>query len=137
MSDHKTEKFQDIGVNRTRGVRSLPMLGAVLLLGLTLYASRCGGAARGRHHPAGPGRTRREGRRQGGGCGQRLPGVARRRAAHKVALPFDSGKKPGWSNLPVTMVPRNGIRLGDLTKKQRAAALEALAAVLSKQATRR
>src|SRR5262245_56469787 len=51
----------------------------------------------------------------------------------KVLLEFDSAKKPSWSNLPVTMVPRNGLRLGELTQPQRAAALEALAAVLSKQ----
>jgi hypothetical protein len=51
----------------------------------------------------------------------------------KVLLEFDSAKKPSWSNLPVTMVPRNGLRLGELTKPQRAAALDALAAVLSKQ----
>src|SRR5262245_16845356 len=51
----------------------------------------------------------------------------------KVLFEFDSAKKPSWSNLPVTMVPRNGLRLGELTKPQRTAALDALAAVLSKQ----
>jgi hypothetical protein len=51
----------------------------------------------------------------------------------KVLLHFDSAKKPSWSNLPVTMVPRNGLPLGELTKPQRAAALATLAAVLSKQ----
>ena len=51
----------------------------------------------------------------------------------KVLFEFDSAKKPSWSNLPVTMVPRNGLRLGELTKPQRAAALDALAAVLSKE----
>lgn len=51
----------------------------------------------------------------------------------KVLFAFDSAKKPSWSNLPVTIVPRNGVRLGDLTPRQRAAALDALAAVLSKQ----
>jgi hypothetical protein len=51
----------------------------------------------------------------------------------KVLLAFDSGKKPSWSNLPVTMVPRNGLRLGELSQPQRAAALDALAAVLSKE----
>jgi hypothetical protein len=50
-----------------------------------------------------------------------------------VLLEFDSAKKPSWSNLPVTMVQRNGLRLGDLTARQRAAALDILAAVLSKQ----
>src|SRR5687768_15540302 len=51
----------------------------------------------------------------------------------KALFEFDSARKPSWSNLPVTMVPRNGLRLGELTKPQRAAALEALAAVLSKE----
>jgi hypothetical protein len=51
----------------------------------------------------------------------------------KLLFDFDSGKKPNWSNLPVTMVARNGLRLGELTKTQRSAALDALAAVLSKQ----
>src|SRR6266702_5764258 len=47
----------------------------------------------------------------------------------KVLFEFDSAKKPSWSNLPVTMVPRNGLRLGELNQPQRAAALDALAAV--------
>jgi hypothetical protein len=51
----------------------------------------------------------------------------------KVLYKYDSAKKPSWSNLPVTMVPRNGLPLADLSKAQRAAALDALAAVLSKQ----
>lgn len=51
----------------------------------------------------------------------------------KALFEFDSAKKPSWSNLPVTMVPRNGLRLGELTKAQRAAALDAVAAVLSKE----
>lgn len=51
----------------------------------------------------------------------------------KALYEFDSAKKPSWSNLPVTMVPRNGLRLGELTKPQRAAALDVIAAVLSKE----
>ena len=51
----------------------------------------------------------------------------------KTLLEFDSAKKPSWSNLPVTMVRRNGLSLGELTKPQRAAALDAIAAVLSKE----
>src|SRR4051794_10557242 len=51
----------------------------------------------------------------------------------KALFEFHSAKKPSWSNLPVTVVPRNGLRLGELSKPQRAAALDAVAAVLSKQ----
>jgi hypothetical protein len=50
----------------------------------------------------------------------------------KAEFEFGSAKKSKWSNLPVTMVPRNGIRLGDLTQAQRNLAMEAIAAVLSK-----
>ncbi len=50
----------------------------------------------------------------------------------KAAFEFASPKKSNWSNLPVTMVPRNGVRLGDLTKEQRAKAMDVMAAVLSK-----
>jgi hypothetical protein len=50
----------------------------------------------------------------------------------RALLDFASPKKAGWSNLPVTNVPRNGVRMGDLTQAQRDAALAVLAAVLSK-----
>jgi Protein of unknown function (DUF3500) len=51
----------------------------------------------------------------------------------RALLEFDSAKKPTWSNLPVTIVPRNGVRLGELNQRQRAAALDVLSAVLSKE----
>ncbi|HQR06443.1 MAG TPA: DUF3500 domain-containing protein [Gemmatales bacterium] len=50
----------------------------------------------------------------------------------KALYEFDSEKKSNWSNLPVTMVPRNGVRVGDLTKEQRTRAMNVVAAVLSK-----
>lgn len=50
----------------------------------------------------------------------------------KAAYDFNSDKKPNWSNLPVTFVPRNGVRIGDLSKEQRAKAMDVVAAVLSK-----
>jgi hypothetical protein len=51
----------------------------------------------------------------------------------KATLDFASDKKPNWSNLPVTFIPRNGVRMGDLSKEQRAKAMDVLAAVLSKE----
>jgi Protein of unknown function (DUF3500) len=51
----------------------------------------------------------------------------------KAAYEFGSDKKPNWSNLPVTFVPRNGVKLGDLTKEQRDKAMSVVAAVLSKE----
>ena len=50
----------------------------------------------------------------------------------KAVYEFDSSQKSRWSNLPVRMVPRNGVRMGDLTAAQRKLALDAVAAVLSK-----
>jgi hypothetical protein len=50
----------------------------------------------------------------------------------KALYEFASPKKSNWSNLPVSMVQRNGVRLGDLTKEQRARAMGVVAAVLSK-----
>jgi hypothetical protein len=54
------------------------------------------------------------------------------RQREKALFQFGSEKKANWSNLPVTIVPRNGVRLGDLTKEQRAKAMDVVAAVLSK-----
>lgn len=51
----------------------------------------------------------------------------------KVSYEFASDKKPSWSNLPVTFVPRNGLRLGDLTREQRSRAMKVVASVLSKE----
>src|SRR5580765_2188805 len=51
----------------------------------------------------------------------------------KAVFEFSSTKKSGWSNLPITNVPRNGVRMGDLTKAQRDAAMNLLASVLSKE----
>jgi hypothetical protein len=55
----------------------------------------------------------------------------------QALLPFTSPKKSGWSNLPVTMVPRNGVRLGDLSKEQRELAMALLATVLSQEGYRK
>jgi hypothetical protein len=45
----------------------------------------------------------------------------------------DPAKKTGWSNFPTPVVARNGIKLGDLTDAQEAAALKVMAAALSKK----
>jgi hypothetical protein len=50
----------------------------------------------------------------------------------KALYEYGSEKKPNWSNLPVSFVQRNGVKLGDLTKEQRAKAMGVVAAVLSK-----
>jgi hypothetical protein len=48
----------------------------------------------------------------------------------KATFAFDSDKRPRWTNLPGT---RNGVRMGELTKEQRDAAMEVVASVTSKE----
>lgn len=51
----------------------------------------------------------------------------------KVTFEFqDDTQRRRWSNLPTSMVKRAGLRMGDLTKPQRDAVLELLAAALSR-----
>jgi len=52
----------------------------------------------------------------------------------KVLFDFnDAAQRVKWSNLPTTMVPRAGLKMGDLTGAQRKAALGLLATTLSKR----
>jgi hypothetical protein len=48
----------------------------------------------------------------------------------KATFAFDSDKRSKWTNLPG---PRNGVRMGELSKEQRAAAMDVVAAVTSKE----
>src|SRR5882757_10067636 len=52
----------------------------------------------------------------------------------KVLFEFnDAAQRMKWSNLPTTMVPRAGLKMGDLTAPQRKAAMGLLASTLSKR----
>uniref|UniRef100_Q01U93 DUF3500 domain-containing protein n=1 Tax=Solibacter usitatus (strain Ellin6076) TaxID=234267 RepID=Q01U93_SOLUE len=52
----------------------------------------------------------------------------------KVLFDFnDAAQRVKWSNLPTTMVPRAGLKMGDLSAPQRNAAMALLAAALSKR----
>jgi Protein of unknown function (DUF3500) len=52
----------------------------------------------------------------------------------KVVFDFkDEAQRKRWSNLPASIFKRQGLRMGDLTKLQREAALAVLAAALSPQ----
>lgn len=116
------------------GQKALALFGAVLVVGLALYASRS-------PLPPAPAATADEPK-------DKKPVAPTPRAVEaantfldaldakqreKALLEFDSKKKPNWSNLPVTMVARNGVALRDLSKEQRAKAMGVLAAVLSKE----
>jgi len=52
----------------------------------------------------------------------------------KVLFEFnDVAQRMKWSNLPVTMAPRAGLKMGDLSGPQRKAAMELLASMLSQR----
>jgi hypothetical protein len=137
MSEHRSHESAHEGAGRKRALKLLPALATILLVGFSLYASRA--AVRPPADLAQPSRT-------GGAAKGDDKATAKAVAAAnaflesldekqraRALLDYDSGKKPRWSNLPVTMVPRNGVRLGELTRAQRTAALDAVAAVLSKE----
>jgi hypothetical protein len=113
--------------------KSLALLGAMLLVGLSLYASRSVSPL--------PATAAADGEKDKKPAEPTPRAVAAANAfldaldakqRDKALYEFGSKRKSNWSNLPVTMVPRNGVRLGDLTKAQRARAMGLLAAVLSK-----
>jgi len=58
-------------------------------------------------------------------------------ARSKVSVPFDDEHKTRWSNFPVGMVARNGVRWGDLSAAQREAALKLLSTALSARGMRK
>ena len=51
----------------------------------------------------------------------------------KGTFGFTSSQRTGWSNLPSGIFQRNGLRFGDMTPQQRAAALALVAAALSRE----
>jgi hypothetical protein len=137
MGEHRSQDLSRQGAARKRGVKFLPALATVLLVGFWLYASRAAvrpAAAPGPPPPAG-GEAKGDGKAtsKAVAAANAFLETLDAKQRDKALLDYDSRKKPSWSNLPVTMVPRNGVRLGELTKVQRAAALDAVAAVLSKE----
>ena len=51
----------------------------------------------------------------------------------KCTFGFASSQRTGWSNLPSGIFQRNGLRLGDMTPRQREAAMALVAAALSRE----
>src|SRR4051812_34724196 len=51
----------------------------------------------------------------------------------KVSFAFNSNQRTGWSNLPSGIFQRNGLRFGDLSQRQRTAALALVASALSRE----
>ncbi len=133
MSEHPLPESSREGAGRKRGLRFLPALATTLLVGISLYASRPAAESARPSPAAGPAKA-------GGGRAARAVEAANAfletldaGQRDRALLAYDSPRKPSWSNLPVTMVKRNGVPLGEMTKAQRAAALKLLASVLSEQ----
>jgi hypothetical protein len=112
------------------GRKTFALFSTVLFLGVALYASR---------FPLAPAPANDVGDKKPQAAAPHAVAAANKfldaldaRQRAKALYEFGNPKKPNWSNLPVTMVPRNGVRLGDLSKEQRALAMDVLAAVLSK-----
>jgi hypothetical protein len=133
MSEHRSQESSQAGPVRRRGVKILPALAAVLLAGLSLYASRAAVRPAAAPQPGGTAKGGEKGVTKAVAAANAFLDSLDAAQRGKVLLAYDSDKKPKWSNLPVTMVARNGVALGELNKAQRAAALEAVAAVLSKE----
>jgi hypothetical protein len=109
-----------------RGVRFFPAVGAVVIVGLALCAAHRTDIPAQEKDPAQARASRAV------EAAKKFLDTLDDKLRAKVVLDFDSPKKKtGWSNLPVTMVPRSGVAMGDLTKAQRDAALGLLEAVLS------
>ncbi|HZZ80065.1 MAG TPA: DUF3500 domain-containing protein [Gemmataceae bacterium] len=111
-----------------KGIKVVAALGTILTLAVFIVAPRLGSGPISQVAAAGDKTTTNAADKANA-----FLGTLDAKQRDKSLLPFDSAKKPSWSNLPVTFVPRNGLALGELTKPQRTAALEAVAAVLSKE----
>jgi hypothetical protein len=136
LNDRAQEKPMNAPILKTPpttgrgGRKTLAMCSTVLFFALALYASRASllrapadDAKDTKHEPPTPHAV---------AAANKFLGALDAKQRDRALYEFGSAKKSNWSNLPVTFVPRNGVRVGDLTKEQRALALDVVAAVLSK-----
>jgi hypothetical protein len=124
MNESIGKMLPDAG--RSGSARLVALLGAVLFIGIALYASREQAAAVVEDDKAATPTSHAV--TAANAFLDALDAKQRERALYE----FGSERKSRWSNLPVTMTPRNGVRLGDLTKAQQEKAMAVVAAVLSK-----
>jgi hypothetical protein len=124
---------------RGKSVKALPAMAAIAVVGVSLYATRA--MVPQANKTDAPLHVTSRGKADDKPSAPTAKAVAAAKAfltslddkgQTKATFDFNSPKKAGWSNLPVDFVPRNGVRLGDLTKVQRDAAMAVVAAVLSK-----
>jgi hypothetical protein len=109
------------------GRKSLALFSAVLLVGIAFIASRPSTPSA----PASDPQDRKPTPHAVAAASKFLDALDAKQR-EQALYEFGSAKKSAWSNLPVTFVPRNGVRLGDLNKEQRALAMDVVASVLSK-----
>jgi hypothetical protein len=118
----------------TEGIKSVALFSALLFVGIAVYTSRTVSPI-----PAAASAGAEQGQNPTAPTPHAVVAAAAfldaldARQREKALYEFGSAKKSNWSNLPVTIVPRNGVRLGDLTKDQRARAMAVLAAALSER----
>src|ERR1700722_18630239 len=98
---------------KSGGRKAFALLGVILMLGVTLYASYSplSSAPSTIEDPKDKKPTPRAVDAANAFL-DALDGKQKEKALYE----FESTKKPNWSNLPVTIVQRNGVRLGDLNK---------------------
>jgi hypothetical protein len=102
-----------------------PAVAAGLIIGLAVTTAQRG-AAPGRSAPAGANTTARI-----VSAANALLAALDEPARAKLQFPFDGPQKARWSNLPSPMFQRDGLRLGDLTARQRRAVMSLLQSALS------
>jgi hypothetical protein len=113
--------------NRPSGIKFLAAIGTVVLLGAAIASSRGLQPAQQAQESDVPAHTTKA-IAAADKFLQSLDDTLRA----KASLDYDSAaNRARWSNLPG--VPRNGVRMGELTKEQRAAAMDLVAAVTSKE----
>lgn len=120
------------GKARSRSLKVVPAVGVLLFVGFSIYASKAGLPPTAEVVPAEQGDKTPAHTAKAVAAANKFLATLDEKQKAKAVYEFNSDKRPQWSNLPVTFVPRNGARLGDLNKEQRAAAMEVVASVVSK-----
>ena len=125
--DKPSLRHYDDRAGGRRGVKFIPALAAFTIVGLSLYASQTIRPGAKEHNVSGAtaGAAQKDDDKalalatKAAAAGKAFLDTLDAKQRAVALLDFDSKKKSGWSNLPITAVPRNGVRLGDMTKAQR------------------
>jgi hypothetical protein len=109
----------------------------VVAVGLLAVVSVVGLAQRGAPSPAAPGTARTETTARIVKSAQALLALLDETGRAKVQFPYEGPQKTRWSNFPTGIFERQGLRLGELTAPQRAAAMNLLSTALSREGHRK